>query len=226
MLCARRWTTVTVLIASLGFGWPAQADTLNVPDEFATIQEAINFATDGDEVVIGPGEYFENINFNGKAITVRSTDPTNPATILATIINGGGRDTVVTCDNGEGADTVLSGLLITNGHQEHGGGMLNDNGSSPTVTNCAFSGNLAEYLGGGMYNDDRSSPTVTNCAFSGNTAVHGSGMSNTDGSSPTVSRQQQFVPHLHALGIRQAIGFEQPEITQHIVHLHINGQFI
>ncbi|MBM3240700.1 T9SS type A sorting domain-containing protein [Candidatus Poribacteria bacterium] len=34
--------------------------------------------------------------------------------------------------------------------------------SSPKVTNCTFSGNLAGY-GGGMYNTNISNPTVTNC---------------------------------------------------------------
>jgi len=57
--------------------------------------------------------------------------------------------------------------------------MRNFNGS-PTVNNCTFSGNTAEYRGGGMYNYNNGgpsgSPTVTNCAFSGNTADSGGGM--------------------------------------------------
>ena len=40
---------------------------------FCTIQAGIYAASDGDEVVVAPGEYFENINLMGKAITVRST---------------------------------------------------------------------------------------------------------------------------------------------------------
>jgi hypothetical protein len=46
--------------------------------------------------------------------------------------------------------------------------MDNYDGSSPTVTNCTFSGNEAGMGGGGMYNEDWSSPTVTNCSFAGN----------------------------------------------------------
>src|SRR5438552_2786308 len=63
----------------------------------------------------------------------------------------------------------------------NGGGMYNDH-SSPTVTNCMFTGNSG-YSGGGMYND-HSSPTVTNCTFSGNSG-DGGGMLNASGS-PTV----------------------------------------
>jgi hypothetical protein len=47
------------------------ADTLSVPSaSYTTIQEAINAAGPGDEVVVSDGIYNENINFIGKAITV------------------------------------------------------------------------------------------------------------------------------------------------------------
>ena len=59
----------------------------NVPGNFMTIQEAIDAAKDGDSVVVDPGTYTENIDFLGKAITVRSNDP-DPT---LTTINGGGR---------------------------------------------------------------------------------------------------------------------------------------
>jgi len=49
----------------------AQA-TINVPGDQATIQGAINAANNGDTVLVAPGTYFENVNFNGKAITVTS----------------------------------------------------------------------------------------------------------------------------------------------------------
>jgi parallel beta-helix repeat protein len=91
-----------------------------------------------------------------------------------------------------GADlTVLDGFTITGGTGSinEGGGMYNYS-SSPTVTNCTFSGNSAG-RGGGMCNIG-GSPTVTNCTFTSNTVVRsgllgrGGGMYN-EGGSPTVT---------------------------------------
>jgi len=163
----------------------AEAAIINVPGDEPTIQAGIDAAMNGDEVVVAQGEYFETIDFLGKAITVRSTNPNDPKIVADTIINGGGifPNTVVTCGSNEGPDTVLSGFVITGGNNILGGGMYND-GSSPTVANCTFSGNTAT-VGGGMLNQSNN-PTITNCTFSGNTAVDGGGMYNIL-SSPTVS---------------------------------------
>ena len=53
------------------------ATTWTVDDDgkadFSNIQDAIDVASDGDEIVVADGQYFENITFSGKAVTVRST---------------------------------------------------------------------------------------------------------------------------------------------------------
>ena len=77
---------------------------------------------------------------------------------------------------------ILDGFTISDGNANgsawphwDGGGMYNDEGSSPTLTNCTFSGNSATYSGGGMLNDNSSSPTLTSCTFSGNWTDSASG---------------------------------------------------
>jgi parallel beta-helix repeat protein len=186
-MSARKFTVLaTIVVLTPGFGASAAAATLNVPSPtYPTIQDAINAATDGDEVVVAPGTYNEKINLLGKAIRVRSSDGPD-----VTIIDGTGlNDSVVKCVSGEGPDTVLDGFTITDGTGVPnpfgdfvGGGMYNFNNSSPTVTNCTFSDNTAD-LGGGMYNTHGSSPTLTNCTFSGNTAYgSGGGLFNSGGS--------------------------------------------
>ncbi len=173
----RRCTVAAVCVTLSG---TAAADILHVPGDYPTIQEAIDAAMDGDEVEVHPGTYNETINFLGKAIAMRSSDGPE-----VTIIDGWG--TTVTCDSGEGPDTVLDGFTVTGGS---GSGMRNV-GSNPSVTNCTFSGNWTYGNGAGMHNS-ASSPFVTNCTFSGNLAGFfrgggsGGGMYNVV-SSPTVT---------------------------------------
>jgi hypothetical protein len=152
-------------------------------DAYCSIQTAIDNAVDTDEIVVAPGTYSETINFLGKAVWLHSTGGPE-----VTTIDGQGLATVVTCENGEGAATILEGFTVSGGYEpiyEGGGGMLNF-GSSPTVTNCIFTSNEA-WRGGGMLNDQGSSPTVTSCIFTSNEADYGGGMYNAYSSHSTVT---------------------------------------
>ncbi|HEV3013076.1 MAG TPA: hypothetical protein VG499_07365, partial [Actinomycetota bacterium] len=53
---------------------PALAAQLRVPDDFPTIQAALDAAASGDTVLVEPGTYPENLNFQGKDVELRSTD--------------------------------------------------------------------------------------------------------------------------------------------------------
>ncbi len=107
--------------------------------------------------------------------------------------NNGENSYHVVTGSGTEPNAVLDGFTITKGNangswpKNEGGGMSNESGS-PTVMNCTFSGNSANF-GGGMSNMTSSSPTVTNCLFSGNSAVDwfGGGICNMTSSSPTVT---------------------------------------
>ena len=164
----RHIAAVTVLLAA-AVVHQANAVIINVPGDQPTIQAGIDAAMNGDEIVVAPGTYFESIDFLGKPITVRSTDPTDPMVVVNTVIDGTGNFHVVQCVSGEGPNTVLDGFTLTGGNangdfpDDRGGGMYND-GSSPTVINCSFNGNSAEY-GGGMSNRGSTNsftcPTVT-----------------------------------------------------------------
>ena len=126
--------TVILAVPSAGL-----AVDIHVPGDQPTIQAAINVAVNGEVVIVAEGVHPGPINFLGKAITVRSTDPTDPVVVAATIINGGGgAGNVVTCAGGEGSDSVLSGFVITGGSDSNGGGMFNT--GSPTVTTARSPG--------------------------------------------------------------------------------------
>ena len=106
-----RWFTL-LLIGCVSV--QATASDINVPGVHGpTIQAAIVAANTGDVVIVAPGTYMEAIDFLGKAITVRSSDPNDIGVVLNTIIDGNGSFHVVQCVLGEGPDTVLSGFVIT-----------------------------------------------------------------------------------------------------------------
>ena len=123
-----------------------------------------------DEIVVAPGTYFETIDFLGKAIWLHSSNGPDVTTIDAQ-----GTGTVVTCESGEGPGTIFDGFTITGGSIVAGvGGGMYIESSSPTLTNCTFSGNSASN-GAGMFNFGDA--TVTNCTFEGNSAgLAGGGM--------------------------------------------------
>ncbi len=145
----------TVLSTLMVYVSLATADDVYISSE-ASIQAAISKARSGDRIVLQPGLYKENIDFLGKAVTIRGTNPNDPDVVAATIIDGGRAGSVVTFAHGEGSDSVLSGVTIRNGKASQGGGIL-CSFSSPTITNCVITVNLAANRGGGIYTESSSS---------------------------------------------------------------------
>jgi len=84
---------------------------------YPSIQQAINDAQPGDEIVLSSGicQYLESINFKGKNLMIRSTNPDDPTIVAATVINGGDQGTVVTLSGTKETDCVLAGLTILGG---------------------------------------------------------------------------------------------------------------
>jgi hypothetical protein len=129
--------------------------TINVPTaEYPTIQAGIDAAVNGDTVLVADGTYKgdgnKDLDFTGKAITVRSEN--------------GPENSVIDCEkngrgfnfwSGEGQDSVVSGFTITNGKAGDGGGIrIYD--SSPTISNCIIENcqtkyTTGDYYGGGIY---------------------------------------------------------------------------
>lgn len=142
----------------------------HVPREFLTIQEAVDYVPDGGIVIVAEGTYAGegnyNIDFKGKAITVRSTDPNEPNIVAGTVIDCNEMGRAFYFHSGEDANSVLAGLSIANGSAGSGGGIYCYQ-SSPVITKCTFRENWARLYGGGMYNQ-KGTPTLLDCVFTGN----------------------------------------------------------
>ena len=171
-----RGKIVTVFAFVCLMGGLVSATTRLVPTKYATIQAAIDDSSDGDVVAVLPGRYTgpgnRDIDFLGKAITVRSIAPKKPHVVAATIIDCNGSEgdphRGFYFDSGEDGNSVLAGLTITNGMVSGKGGAIQCVGSSPTITSCIITGNEArDGRGGGIYCRD-SRPTITNCTISYN----------------------------------------------------------
>ena len=103
--------TYTVSVERVG------SDVHLVPDDYGTIQAAINATEDGDTVLVREGTYTENLTFpTDRSITVRSTHGA-----AGTTIDGGGSGSVVTFSTSS-ASSELDGFTITSGNASTTGG--------------------------------------------------------------------------------------------------------
>ena len=81
-----------------------------------------------------------------------------------------------------------TGSLVVNGksvERRVGGGIVNHT-SSPIIRNCIITQNRTEYDGGGLANYYLSSPTITQCFFTGNVATYGGAIENYYNSNPVI----------------------------------------
>lgn len=137
--------------------------TINVPSGQPTIQAGINVSDDGDTILVSPGTYVENIDFNGKNIVVGSFFLISGDTSLIsqTIIDGNELSSVVMFEKGETSESKLIGFSIINGK----GKDLAPPGAWPY-----------DYIGGGVTCRNNSNPSLIHLKIYGNTAPFGGGI--------------------------------------------------
>ncbi len=162
------------VLVALFVGSPAWSADLLVPAQFATIQAAIDAASDGDTVIVAPGTYVESINLLGKQITVRSSGGRG-----VTFIDGAGANRPVTASGSETfSGTLIEGFTLQNGVAGDGGGMLIETPASMTVRDCWFVNNRATNQGGGLHLQSVGFNTlIEDCTFFDNEATQGGGVS-------------------------------------------------
>jgi len=157
--------TLSLLLLTLVFVPCTLASIIHVPADQPTIQAGINAAVNGDTVLVAPGTYSESINFNGKAITVESSNGASVTTIAVPASSFG-----VTFNHAETSSSVLKGFtiqgandtfgividssptilgnIITGNHSCDGAG-ISVNGGSPVIKGNTIRGNFHDLCSGG-----------------------------------------------------------------------------
>lgn len=147
---------VLTIILSLFSG--ASGRIIYIPSpSLATIQGGINYASDGDTVLVNSGTYYENINFKGKKIVVASRYllDNDTSQISSTIIDATYKPSspVVTFKSREDSLTILTGFTIQN--STNFWGVLCDSSSSPVIIHNRITNNNR-----GLVCTNSSSPSV------------------------------------------------------------------
>lgn len=135
---------------------------------YSTIQEAIDAAAAGDEIVLNPGTFTgpgnRDVNFHGKAITVRSTDPSDSSVVALTVMDCEQSGSGFVFNNEEGSDSVIEGLTIENALYgvECGECWPWGTWTWPTIRNCTIRGSLWNGI-----SVCQGAPAVENCVLTG-----------------------------------------------------------
>ena len=199
MCHSMRLTFLVVLGAIvLSLAATGRADVLNVPDEYFTIQQAIQSANDGDVVRVAPGTYGERLDFLGKDIAVLAVEGPE-----VTFLDGASSWPVVVFCGGERSTAILAGFTIQNGRpgfQRPAGG-INCIDASPTIAGNRIVRN-AGWAGAGIHCTGSASPLIDDNIFlSNNGGPSGSGGAiHCTGNAAPVIRGNTFQGNLAGFG--------------------------
>jgi hypothetical protein len=168
---------------------------------YPTIQSAIDAAGADDTILIGKGRYVENLDTEGKKITLQGSGRGG------VILDGNGKGTVITIAGrkrvtvsdvtitrgfGDGGGIAVRELgqlnlrhsIIVSNHSTTSGGGVNWAGAEPpqqttlTIYDCTITDNDAVGSGGGLSVDEEAvAVDIRNSTFSRNTAQAGGGIS-------------------------------------------------
>ncbi|UCD00144.1 MAG: hypothetical protein JSW66_09735 [Phycisphaerales bacterium] len=153
-----------MLIDNLDVSLYSSPATIRVPQDAATIQQAIDAATGGDIVEVAPGTYAgdgnRDIDFRGKAITVRSAQGPEATTIDCEGHRG------FYFHSAEGPDSVLRGFTIIGAVAP---------GSQIPADNLSWNSSSIHPIGAGIF-CEFSSPRIVDCVLRQCSAELGGGI--------------------------------------------------
>ncbi|MDP8323317.1 MAG: choice-of-anchor Q domain-containing protein, partial [Candidatus Stygibacter australis] len=131
--------------------------------DYISIQEGVDASVNGDTVLVYPGRYYENVDYNNHTITLGSLNLTTGERhyIRETIIDGNLENSCIIVVRAEGEGTLCCGFTLTNGaghsmgsdYPLDGGGVYvyGGYGAQIEVRNCIIENNKINRTGGGIY---------------------------------------------------------------------------
>jgi hypothetical protein len=151
---------------------------IKIPLNYATIQEGIDNANEGDTILVSSGIYFEQLRLNGNNITITSESGAENTIIDGSLLPQQDSLSLLYVINGEDQQTVIDGFTFRYGRgtyinvysQERGGAIYCSESSfilknSILVENTGYEGGAIYYTG--------SESIIENCEFRLNTAEYG-----------------------------------------------------
>jgi len=160
--------------------------SLDGSQPFSSIQMAVDASAHGDTVLVYPGRYIENVDYNGKNITIASLEITtgNPAYRDSTIIDGNQNGSTIKSTLSVNNATIY-GLTIVHGTGTYfieelgfpvytGGGIWIRNADQFRIFQCVIKDNQANWGGGVAVKS--STLHMSGCVLHDNYATGGGGL--------------------------------------------------
>lgn len=128
--------------------------------QFGTIQEAIDAASDGDTVLVGPGTWEEALAVGDTTLTLEASDGA-----ATTVIDGGGEGEAISVSG----NAWITGFTLRNS----GGHAISVDAGSPTLSDLVFEDLGTVDLYGGAVAVWTGSPMIMGCTFTGGSGLAG-----------------------------------------------------
>ena len=152
-----------------------QSSTISVPEDHASIGEALDHAHPGDHLLVAPGTYHETDLILPSGVSLTGTGEGPEDTVIDGLGNGRIMSAICFSDPSTLENlTFINGMAQVNEGYDAYGGALFISFAQVEVRNCRFINNSAEASGGAV-SLMRTGSSFIDCEFSANSAIKGGG---------------------------------------------------